>query len=596
MADSKRMAERFGARQVSLFIVLAGLVGVWIVSVFSSGGDVKSQTFAALPRQPVSPQSLQKASTQKRVMTTTVATTVAVAPRPIAFHFTIAPNTPLKDLLPLPPHAMLAQSPRLIDDISQVPEVAFQEPLAKSPDALRQTAHTIAKINHLNHKKSDGFVDALLRARPDLAGLPMAMGDTCRTKGDRAKFFTDALNLIKQAKRQGGSMKVPVQRFVTTSAGQPLDSTFNPTGQAPVQRSVTNTIRPTAPVPAPTSAPGARNSVAVHFDGVVGEVVQQFVTVANLQSNTDPDVFWSAFANACVQADKANVKLDPSQLDLVIVERIAALMQVVAPESVAMRKGLVKYLAGTSHVEATRALAKLAMFAPEDEVRRPAIEALKVRRDRDYTEVLLRGLHYPLPAVAKHAAEAITKLERTDLVPQLVSFLEEPDPRAPIMKDMGDERVPVVRELVRINHHRNCLMCHAPAVSGEVPSTVTTAEVPRPDQPLPSPSDGYNNSIPDVLVRLDVTYLRQDFSMLEPVADANPWPAMQRFDFLVRTRKLSDQEANAFPKAKAGMLSPYQRCTLAALRELTGKDAAPTPAAWRKVLDLPARRAVTEKS
>ena len=229
---------------------------------------------------------------------------------------------------------------------------------------------------------------------------------------------------------------------------------------------------------------------------------------------------------------------------------IAALMQVLAPESVAMRKGLVKYLAGTSRAEATRALAKLAIFSGEDEVRNPAIEALKVRREKDYTEVLLRGLRYPLPAVAKRATEAMTRLERADLVPELVSFLEEPDPRAPIIKDVGQKKVPVVRELVRINHHRNCLMCHAPAVPNEVPAQVTTVGVPRPDQPLPSPSDGYNNSIPEVLVRLDVTYLRQDFSLLQPVADANPWPEMQRFDFLVRDRVLTGDEAWRSPRRR----------------------------------------------
>jgi hypothetical protein len=220
-------------------------------------------------------------------------------------------------------------------------------------------------------------------------------------------------------------------------------------------------------------------------------------------------------------------------------------------------------------------------------VRNPAIEALKVRREKDYTAILFQGLRYPLPAVAKRATEAMTRLERSDLVPELVNFLEERDPRAPAMRDMGDRKV--VRELVRINHHRNCLMCHSPAVPGEVPANVTTAEVPRPDRPLPFPSGGYQNSIPEVLVRLDVTYLRQDFSLMQPVADANPWPEMQRFDFLVRNRVISDDEAKAFPAAKTGVLSPYQRFALAALRELTGRDAAPTPEAWRKLLALPAR-------
>jgi hypothetical protein len=135
------------------------------------------------------------------------------------------------------------------------------------------------------------------------------------------------------------------------------------------------------------------------------------------------------------------------------------------------------------------------------------------------------------------------------------------------------------------------VLCHAPAVANEFASTVTTAEVPRPDQPLPSPSEGYDNSIPDILVRLDVTYLRQDFSIMQPVADAHPWPEMQRFDYLVRTRVLTDQEATAVPAPKAGVLSPYQRATLAALRELTGRDTEPTPEAWRRLLQTPARPA-----
>jgi hypothetical protein len=91
-----------------------------------------------------------------------------------------------------------------------------------------------------------------------------------------------------------------------------------------------------------------------------------------------------------------------------------------------------------------------------------------------------------------------------------------------------------------------------------------------------------------------VTYLRQDFSVLEPVADANPWPEMQRFDFLVRTRTLTDDEAAAYREKldvrEAGRPSPYQRAALMALRELTGKDTEPSGDAWRRLLELPSRR------
>jgi hypothetical protein len=66
---------------------------------------------------------------------------------------------------------------------------------------------------------------------------------------------------------------------------------------------------------------------------------------------------------------------------------------------------------------------------------------------------------------------------------------------------------------------------------------------------------------------------------------------MQRFDYLVRTRSLTDEEATAFraafAKVEADRPSPYQRAALVALRELTGKDTEPTAAAWRKLLKQP---------
>lgn len=94
-----------------------------------------------------------------------------------------------------------------------------------------------------------------------------------------------------------------------------------------------------------------------------------------------------------------------------------------------------------------------------------------------------------------------------------------------------------------------------------------------------------------MLVRIDVTYLRPDFSVLQAVGDASPWPEMQRFDFLVRTRELTEQEAATYRQklttGDSGRLSPYHRAALAALRELTGRDTAPTPEAWRQLLNLP---------
>ena len=127
-----------------------------------------------------------------------------------------------------------------------------------------------------------------------------------------------------------------------------------------------------------------------------------------------------------------------------------------------MRLGLVKYLAKTPHVDATTALAKLVLFSAEDEVRVAAIHALKLRREKDYAPTLVQGFRYPLPEVAKCAADALIRLECTAAVPQLVDLLDEPDPRLPVTKEVEGKKVAVVHEMVRVNHHRNCMMCHAP--------------------------------------------------------------------------------------------------------------------------------------
>jgi hypothetical protein len=309
------------------------------------------------------------------------------------------------------------------------------------------------------------------------------------------------------------------------------------------------------------------------------------------------ETFWERYRTACEQQDKAAPQGDRARAEYVTRARVAALMQMLAAETPAMRLGLAKYLSGVAHADATRALARLAIFSAEEDVRQAALDALKVRRERDYTDILLQGLRYPLPAVAKRAGEALVKLERSDLLGQLVDLLEEADPRLPVTQQVKGKQTQVVRELVRVNHHRNCLLCHAPAGSAAGSAEVFTAAVPMPDGPLMPPSGGYGSAPPDVHVRLDVTYLRQDFSVMQSVADAQPWPEMQRFDFFVRTRTLSDEEAAVF-RAKLGqrapgVVTPYQRAVLFALRELTGKDTAPSADAWRQLLGLESARRPT---
>ena len=149
-----------------------------------------------------------------------------MAPRPfekIRFEkldFNVNEKIPLRDLLPPAPKAV-APGPLAGNDLAAVPEVQFEEPvvinnvkpvkkLSAEEAAKRQTAlaavtrknmlrnaHQIAKINYLNLKKRDFFMEALLENRPDLAGLPFVMGDACRLqKGERPDFKCE-MNLIR---------------------------------------------------------------------------------------------------------------------------------------------------------------------------------------------------------------------------------------------------------------------------------------------------------------------------------------------------------------------------------------------------------------
>lgn len=497
-------------------------------------------------------------------------------PLPPPLTFTIDPKTPLKDLLPTPPKSQRIASPLNGNNLSRVPEVQFEAPsAAANAEALKRIAHQMAKINHLNNKTTDGFIDALRSERLDLHGLPFTMGEACRTKGERSKQFALAVALVRRAMQSPQTSGVPVPASPAPPAPVPTSTGSRPTSSTFVFSGRGGTPAVTGPPETPSVAPAP-------------------VQLAALVVTADPpapEVFWATYENLCAQEDRGQMKISRGQRDLVATTRIAALMQILAPLS-EMHSGLVKHLSTVSHVEATRALARMAIFSSDEDARKAAIDALKIRRERDYTEILVGGLRYPWPTVARRAAEAIAKLKRKDLLPQLIDVLEQPDPRSPVVQQVKEKRVPVVREMVRVNHHRSCLLCHAPGNTGKVSGDAVKAEVPVPGQPLNPPTGPYNASRQEILVRIDVTYLRQDFSALQAVADANPWPEMQRFDFLVRTRELTEDEAEAYREKlkprEPGEFSPYQRAALSALRELTGRDTEPTPQAWRRLLKLPA--------
>jgi hypothetical protein len=265
---------------------------------------------------------------------------------------------------------------------------------------------------------------------------------------------------------------------------------------------------------------------------------------------------------------------------------IAALSQITGPESHENRIPVARLLGLLPRPQATRELARMAVFSFDRTVREAALEALTLRRERDYAGVLESALRYPWPAVARNAAEAIVKLERTDLTPNLVALLDEPDPRGP----REEKGTAFVRELVRVNHHKNCMMCHAPADPANPDEDALIAPIPLPSEPMPTREYYRERPATNLLVRIDVTYLRQDFSVMQEVDRAAPWPEMQRFDFVVRKRSLTAAEAADVRKRletrEPGVLSPYQQAAVNALRKMTGRDFEAKAAVWRRFLKL----------
>jgi hypothetical protein len=263
---------------------------------------------------------------------------------------------------------------------------------------------------------------------------------------------------------------------------------------------------------------------------------------------------------------------------------VPTLTQMLQVESPAIRLLLVGMLAKIEGKEASIALAKRAVFDLSPEVRARAVRALVPRPAPEYTQALYDGFRYPWPAAADHAAEAVAELKRVDMVPELVDLLREPSPTMPVKVEGGY----TVREIVRINHLSNCVLCHAPSLEK---GDLVRRSVPIPGERI----SVYYDRSGSLFVRADLTYLRQDFSVMQPVAKSDKWPGEQRYDYLVRTRPLSKTEQAAFEKLvkedKVLQSYPQPPAVVFALQELTGQDHGTTHESWSAGL----RKRGTEK-
>jgi hypothetical protein len=298
------------------------------------------------------------------------------------------------------------------------------------------------------------------------------------------------------------------------------------------------------------------------------------------------------------------------------VEAVPAMLQLLMHEDVSLRMMLIEFLAEIPEKPATTALAQRAVFDVAPEAREAAIAALRGRRADDYRPVLVKALTYPWPPAADHAAETLVALDDQAAVSHLVGLLDRSDPAEPQPPRRGVR--PVINEVVRAHHLTNCLLCHPPGITGSEPilgldPVVTVAQPvvartaggagghnygarPAPVPAVvrgPNPTAGVTTPTVRVpaMIRGDITYLRQDFSVQLPMPVALPQlgplgAPRQRFDFVVRTRLATPAERARLKEQGYTTDYPQREAVLFALRELTGRDPGPTTAAWRKLYPL----------
>ncbi len=253
-------------------------------------------------------------------------------------------------------------------------------------------------------------------------------------------------------------------------------------------------------------------------------------------------------------------------------DRIPAMMQVLMAESQEARMALARHLGGMKGKAASAALARIALYDPAPEVRREAIMSLDDRPSAEYRAALLRGFASPWAAPAEHAAEALVALRRADAAQALLAVWHGSDPQAPYHKDATG--VQNVKEVVRVNHRLNCLMCHPVSTNSADPLR-------RAVPPIREQGFGYSGiglgvgrsagPRSETFVRADVTYLRQDYSVKIHG---------ERFDLFVRERRATQADVDAALARKKRGRTPHQEAAGFALRELSGQEPGARDGNW----------------
>lgn len=250
-------------------------------------------------------------------------------------------------------------------------------------------------------------------------------------------------------------------------------------------------------------------------------------------------------------------------------QALSTLDQVLQVDHPGLRVELVKALRSSKSNEGMKLIANRAKYDLTAAVRTFATEALTDYPIDEVRQEFIAGLKYPWAVVAMHSAEALVRMDDKAAVPELIEMLGEPNPRLPIESAPGKFHL---RELVAINHMKNCLLCHAPSKYNWDYGRAVTPEFGQ-----PPPQNYYQYGPSDRLagkssfVRADVTYLKQDFSVIQEVENHGPWPREQRFDYVVQNRPLHRKDAVIAAEKIMREENLNRKAVVFALEALTGR-------------------------
>ena len=307
----------------------------------------------------------------------------------------------------------------------------------------------------------------------------------------------------------------------------------------------------------------------------VGRTIGRFNGSLGSRDRAQNDAFRNLSIKEMVSLCMEDHAANPSSQKLKTIDQI---LQIDHPR---LRLEMIESLRDSGTDAATELLVDKAKFDLEPEVRIAATKALADVDAKQYREALLEGLDYPWYVVAEHSAEALVRLNDQDAIPSLIDMLDLPHPQFPF-ENNGEL---MQRELVGINHMRNCLLCHAPSISA---SDSVRGLIPHTSKPLPTHYyDVRGAGTRDVVfaVRADITYLEQDFSVVRPVENPGPWPSEQRFDYVVQKKTLTPNEATQVATQLSQMPNRNRNAVIFALQELTGETPADNSSYnWRNIM------------